>query len=407
MIWMLCILTFFLSSCDQKPQETQYKEVVVQSPQPSAPVAQAMPTDQAASPAVDPHAGMDMSAMGLPSGMNSAMSHMFSWSAPQGWTEEPGTGMRLVTFHRSSDAKAIDCSLVALGGMAGGLEANLRRWMGQIGVKATDDELSALIASAPNTSIKSGQGGKTFDFTSIQTKSELNAKSMIVVMVIMDEATLFIKMSGTLDTVNKNKDDFFKLVSSVEYHAPAADTTMPASATPAMDANTNPAGDPHAGLDMSAMGGVIEASTAQNILAWMTPDSWKEEPGKHMRMASFHLINDPNAIDCYIIALSGPAGGIEANLQRWLGQLNLQPSDENVNQLIISAEGLKTKDGLDVKVFDLSSLQPQAGPTDKTMLAAMIGLEKTTVFVKMTGSIESVKANKDNFLKLLGSISKK
>src|ERR1039457_6941126 len=152
MIWILCIFTLLLSSCEQKPQESHYTEVVLQAPQVknlSVPVA-SVPTSQTM-PA-DPHAGLDMSAMGLPSD-NSAMSNMFTWVAPQGWKQEAGSGMRLATFHLLSDAKAIDCSIVSMGGMAGGLEANLRRWMGQIGVQAAPDELSHLISSAPGTKI--------------------------------------------------------------------------------------------------------------------------------------------------------------------------------------------------------------------------------------------------------------
>jgi hypothetical protein len=402
MNWILCIFIVLFSGCQQKSQENHYTEVVVQAPQvntPSVPVAQTIPSDQTM-PA-DPHAGLDMSSMGLPPGMNSAMSNMFTWVAPQGWQQEAGGGMRLVTFHLLSDAKAIDCSIVALGGMAGGLEANLRRWMGQIGVKATEVELSALISSASSTKIKTGQEGKVFDFTTIQSKAQLTDKSMIVVMVTMDEATLFVKMAGTVDTVSKNKDDFFKLVSSVEYHAPSAGTTSPG-------AEMNPTSmDPHAGLDMSAMGGIIDTPTSQNILAWVSPDGWKEEAGMHMRIASFHPIADPNSIDCYIIALAGPAGGLEANLERWLGQLGLQPSDDNVNQLTKSAQIFNTKDGLEVKVFDFTTLQTQGNSSDKSMIVAMIPVGQTTVFVKMTGSIESVKQNKDNFLNLLRSITRK
>lgn len=401
MNWIVSIFIVLFSGCQQNSQETHYKEVIVQAPQvntPSVPAAQTIPADQ--NIPADPHAGLDMSSMGLPPGMNSAMSNMFTWATPQGWQEEAGGGMRLVTFHLLSDSKAIDCSIVALGGMAGGLEANLRRWMGQIGVQATDSDLNALISSAPSTKIKTGQEGKIFDFTTIQSKAKSTDKSMIVVMVTMDEATLFVKMAGTVDTVSKNKDDFFKLVGSVEYHVPSADTATPG-------AEMNPSADPHAGLDMSAMGSLVEAPTSQNILAWVSPEGWKEEAGTHMRMASFHPIADPETIDCYIIALGGPAGGLEANLERWLGQLGLQPSDDNVNQLSKSAQILNTKDGLEIKVFDFTTLQIKGSASDKSMLVGVIALDKTTIFVKMTGSIESVKQNKDNFLKLLKSITRK
>ncbi len=165
--------------------------------------------------------------------------------------------------------------------------------------------------------------------------------------------------------------------------------------------------DPHAGLDMAAMGGLISQPTSQNLLAWVSPEGWKEEAGTHMRMATFHQMADPQAIDCSIIALGGPAGGPEANLSRWMGQLGLQVSDDNLKQLITSAQDFKTKGGLEAKIFDFTILQTKGNPSDKSMIAAIMTVDQTTVFVKMTGSIEAVKQNKDNFLKLLVSITRK
>ena len=192
-----------------------------------------------------------------------------------------------------------------------------------------------------------------------------------------------------------------------EIVSPAAQITSPSTPVTAPPVDQAMPADPHAGLDMSAMGGVIDAPTSQNILAWVDPEGWREEAGKHMRMASFHPVADPQAIDCYIIALAGPAGGLEANLERWLGQLELQPSDDNVQKLLAFAQRLKTKDGLEIKVFDFTRLRPQGNPSDKSMFAAMITLDQTSVFIKMTGTIESLKKNKDNYFKLLSSITRK
>ena len=207
-------------------------------------------------------------------------------------------------------------------------------------------------------------------------------------------------MTGTVDTVGKNKDDFFKLVASVEYHPSTGDVPAPA-------VNNNPSADPHAGMDMSAMGALIAQPTSQNLLAWVAPEGWKEEAGTHMRMATFHSALDPKAIDCSMIALGGPACGVDANLNLLMGQLGLPVADDNLKQLIVTAMDVKTKDGMGVKVFDFTHLQPQASSTDRSMMAAMIDVNQTTVFVKMTGSIESIKQNKDNFLKLLSSITRK
>lgn len=125
-------LLFYLAVAGKSPKRAIIKEIVIEAPQANAPVIPAvqtmpvtpLPADRT-TPA-DPHAGLDMSAMGAALGMDSLMGNMFTWTAPEGWKQEAGGAMRLATFHLRSDAKAIDCSIVSLGGMAGGLEANLR-----------------------------------------------------------------------------------------------------------------------------------------------------------------------------------------------------------------------------------------------------------------------------------------
>ncbi len=393
MVWIICIFILVFSGCQQKTSERHYTEVVLQAPD------QPLPKASEGMDATDPHAGLDMSSMVLPPSVTTSMSGMFSWTTPQGWKQEAGSGMRLATFHLVSDTKAIDCSIVSLGGMAGGLEANLRRWMGQMGIQASRDELATLISSALSTKIKSGQEAKIFDFTTIQSKAKPTDKSMVTVMVSIGDVTLFVKMTGTVNTVKKNKADFLKLVESIESHMPSGDVSTAG----------NDVSNPHAGLDMSAMAGFMGGGTgnSQNMLVWENPQGWKEEPGTQMRLATFHMASDPKAIDCSIISLAGSAGGLEANLARWAGQLGLQDSQDNLKQLTGSAQSLTTKGGREAMVFDFTVIQSKAAPSDQSMIAAMIAMGQSTVFVKMTGSVESVKQNKNNFLKLVRSISHK
>ncbi|MBI3602763.1 MAG: hypothetical protein HY209_07730 [Candidatus Omnitrophica bacterium] len=151
---------------------------------------------------------------------------------------------------------------------------------------------------------------------------------------------------------------------------------------------------------------VIEAAEGQNSLAWQTPSDWQEEAGLGMRLASFYFINDPQSIDCSIVSLRGMAGGLEANLRRWMGQIGLDPSEEDFGQLINSSQSLKTQDGQEVKIYDFTSIQK--GPSlNKSIIAAMIPMEDATIFVKMTGSIDAIHRNRHNFLELVKSIRHK
>jgi hypothetical protein len=166
--------------------------------------------------------------------------------------------------------------------------------------------------------------------------------------------------------------------------------------------------DPHAGMDMASMGSVLgQTAPTESSISWTVPEGWKEEPPSPMRLATFHSVKDSDSIDCSIISLGGPAGGVEANLTRWLGQLGLASSSDILKSLMKEAPVVKTKDGMEIKVYDFSSLQKGAEASDKSMMAAMIQVENSTIFIKLTGSLEEVKQNKGPFLELLGSISRK
>ena len=139
-----------------------------------------------------------------------------------------------------------------------------------------------------------------------------------------------------------------------------------------------------------------------NPYSWNLPKGWKQGPNKEMRLASFYLEADPDAIDCYIVSLPGLAGGLEANLKRWMGQMGIDPSDANYQKLLNTSKIFQTREGLEAKFYDLMPLQQ--GPSAKTMIAAIVSTNDATVFVKMTGTGEHVKQNKDSFLEFLKSI---
>ena len=251
-LFFICV-SLLAAGCDQKPQVRQFTEVVIEAPQAprqasedphagmdlagAAGAGQADPhagLDMAGAGMgqEDPHAGLDMSGAGsagpqMPAIMGNRDPHAgldmssgapmmapadesknrFAWTVPQGWSEEPGQGMRVATFHSDSNPKAVDVSIVALGGMAGGLEANLKRWLGQIGVSVPDDQLQKFIKSSQDN---------IFDFTQLQKGSDATSKSMIAAVLLIDQnTTVFVKMAGSIQDVTQEKENFIKLVQSV------------------------------------------------------------------------------------------------------------------------------------------------------------------------------------------------
>jgi len=191
MIWIVCIFTILFSGCQQKPQERQYTEIISQAHQdnfcPFANAAKGMPKDP----------------------------FMLGWVRPEGWQEEAGRHMRMVSFYQTSDRKAVDCSIIALRGPAGGLAANLSRWSAQIGIQASSDDLKHLTDSAQSLKTKDGIDVKVYDFSVIQPEGKASDKSMLVAPIALDDATAFVKMTGSLESIRKNRDNFLKLIKSI------------------------------------------------------------------------------------------------------------------------------------------------------------------------------------------------
>ncbi len=162
--------------------------------------------------------------------------------------------------------------------------------------------------------------------------------------------------------------------------------------------------DPHAGLDMPAIMG--SGASVTSSYSWILPKGWKQGSNKGpMRLASFYIEEDPDAIDCSIVSLAGMAGGLEGNLKRWMGQVAIESSDTNLQKLINTAETIQTQGGLQAIVYDLTALKNVSA--NKSMIAAIISDKGATVFVKITGTSVHLKQNRDGFFELLKSLASK
>ncbi|MDO8580380.1 MAG: hypothetical protein Q7S13_02760 [Candidatus Omnitrophota bacterium] len=152
--------------------------------------------------------------------------------------------------------------------------------------------------------------------------------------------------------------------------------------------------------------GRLNQSVAPASLSWATPDNWleKKETGG-MRVASFASTDKAYPIEATIVSLAGAAGGVAANVTRWLQQLKLTvPSMEELESFINQQERIKTPSGLEAVLIDFTKRQKEAEPQAPSMIAAIIEREGSQIFVKMTGSKEAVLNNTDSFRSLVLSI---
>ncbi|MBI5024258.1 MAG: hypothetical protein HZC18_04575 [Candidatus Omnitrophica bacterium] len=150
---------------------------------------------------------------------------------------------------------------------------------------------------------------------------------------------------------------------------------------------------------------MLEASVARPPLSWTTPQGWQETPGYGMRLVTFISADKENPVECAIISLGGQAGGLESNAARWMKQVNIDvPAQAELGKFLAAQKKIKTKDGFDATIIDLTQLQSKDDLKSPSMTATIITLPDMTVFVKMTGTRGAVLKNKEKFETLCESL---
>lgn len=136
-------------------------------------------------------------------------------------------------------------------------------------------------------------------------------------------------------------------------------------------------------------------------LAWQTPPAWQELPGDGIRLAAFRLEQGGRRVETTVVMLGGAAGGVEANVARWLDQLGLRLAGDELAQFLAAGEPVATRGGLRLTVYDFTAL---TAPEGDSMLVAVGPALDQTLFVKMAGDGAVVAAARNDFLRLVGSL---
>lgn len=216
------VLFLIAPGCEKAPQPRHYEEVFIDG------------SSKAIAATSDPHAFMgempqdEIHANIKRDGMNmdprlaaSVVNVPLKWAAPDGWVEEPGSGMRLASFSSKDKMFPIETTIISLAGMAGGVSSNVERWIQQIGIPLPpESELNRFIAQQEVIKTKGGLSLVLIDFTQLQEGNGLEAPSMAASIIDHNDYKIFIKMTGSKEAVLKNKDLLKSLVQSIEIAQP-------------------------------------------------------------------------------------------------------------------------------------------------------------------------------------------
>jgi hypothetical protein len=188
-----------LSGCGSEPQPRVYSE-------------------RAFKELAQPRTGMGGMAMGnLPPANASPVDIEVSWTLPDTWLRrDSANALRVGSFAIPDSAfaymgeagpEAVDVSVVQLAGEAGGAEANVARWMGQVGLIATGDDLKKFLEQAERLEIASGQEGFYVDFTGMLSGDLTQSKTIYGAIVGTKDYTVFVKAMGDRSRVVQAKAD--------------------------------------------------------------------------------------------------------------------------------------------------------------------------------------------------------
>lgn len=170
--------------------------------------------------------------------------------------------------------------------------------------------------------------------------------------------------------------------------AVASSGTLPADHPP-LGGNT-PAATP-AGTDMA---NTPVPTASGSALTWTAPAHWTPKALGSMRKGSFSITGDGLEADLSITAFPGATGGLEANLNRWRGQLGLAPaSAEEVTKAVEKFES----NGLPFIVVDYTG-------NGSRLLGAIVPYGGNSWFFKLTGPAALVTGQKTAFAEFLRTV---
>ena len=132
------------------------------------------------------------------------------------------------------------------------------------------------------------------------------------------------------------------------------------------------------------------------LFNWVAPIHWEEGKVSSMRLASYNLPYNGGVGDLSITNFGGDAGGVLANVNRWRGQLNLDPitNDKLNNDVYLGKSGLG-----EFKMFKIINNKNE----DSAFLCSIFDIGGSTVFVKLVASVVGINQLESEFKEFCSS----
>lgn len=274
-----------------------------------------------------------------------------SWQTPEGWEQLPATGMRAAAFRiPNRNGPPAELIVVPLPAAMAGEVDYVNLWRDQLHLQPIEETQLPL----KTTSIViGGQRGSLYEITSEKPLLEGKPACIAAAILTHGDHTWFFKMTGADDHIHAQKPAFLEFLQTIRFE---------------------------------------EANHIERR-AWNAPPHWQQQPPSAMRKGSFLVRTERGSADISIIVLPGEAGGLLANVNRWRGQIGLEPIGESE----LERTSAPMAGATNARVVDMAGV-------DQHTVAVVVPRGEQTWFFKMTGAPAVVEAEKAAFLKFVETV---
>lgn len=273
------------------------------------------------------------------------------WELPAGWREEPGMAMRFATIRVPAGKQSLELTVVKLPKDTDDDEQylldNVNRWRGQVGLP--DIAASELPKNVQTLKLKAGEA-KLVDFTGQSA-------------------------GGGMGPFAGARGGPFS------------------GRAPVAESGGLPTGHPPVGREVAPPTG------APTDIAYDVPAGWEKLPASGIAAVSFDVVDAGKHALLTVTPMGPHAGGWLANVNRWRGQIDLSPL--NQEELNKQTRHLKVE-GQQADYIQLTA--PADAESRKAMLAVMIERPDKTWFIKLAGPASVVEHEKARFEAFAGSL---
>ncbi|HKK18009.1 MAG TPA: hypothetical protein VJ952_04935 [Opitutales bacterium] len=148
------------------------------------------------------------------------------------------------------------------------------------------------------------------------------------------------------------------------------------------------------GNKMQVLPGMQEAAQAAPELAYEVPEGWEEFPPQSVRKANFRVSDENGSAELAVTVFPGDVGGTLANINRWRGQIGLDPIDAEGMPPITRPFTISDHGGI---IVDLQ------GP-EQSILGGILSFHGSTWFFKMQGATGTIAGQAEAMEAFLSSV---